>query len=201
MKTKTLIELLQKADPTGEEEVCVGNVDIHFVDVLPAYWDGNLQVLERDENKKYYNIIGAKYRRSGSKIVINTLSIADAICNDVDLPVDYSGLSESQQATYKQAHDNLRIWYRNMENGLEEGYFVDWAIKKAKEITPDIEEIKSIAQSFFKDNLDRNDPLPSDGKIPTGESYHSTREKQWDSTFCVSVDDGFLEIKKIELGD
>lgn len=67
MKSKTLIEMLQKADPTGNEEVCVGNVDIHFVETMPAYYDGTLQVLERNEELECYNIIGAKYRRSGVK--------------------------------------------------------------------------------------------------------------------------------------
>ena len=32
MKTNKLIELLQKADPSGDLEVCIDNHDIHFVE-------------------------------------------------------------------------------------------------------------------------------------------------------------------------
>ena len=77
MKTKELIRQLQDADPSGEIEVCVGNVDIHFVERLEAYYDGTLQVLTRDETRKGYKIVGGKYKRTGSKINLHTLSISD----------------------------------------------------------------------------------------------------------------------------
>lgn len=195
MKTKVLIELLQKEDPSGEQEVCINNMDIHYVCSEPAYWDGPLQVLERDEECEYYNIIGAKYRRSGVKVNITPLSISDAICNNTDLPVDYSELNEDRQVSSRKAHDNLRAWYKNMENELEENHFVLWAKKKAESITSDFEDVVDIAKSFFKENLDRNDPLPQGG-IPLGESYVSTRESQWDSRLELLIDDGFLKIQR-----
>lgn len=196
MKTKRLIELLQEADPAGEEHVCVGNVDIHCVYAEPAYWDGPLQILERDEENPYYNITGAKYKRSGTKIVITPLSITDAICNDTKLPVDYSELSEHRQKPAQEAHDNLRKWYENMENELEENHFVKWAKGKAEEITADLEDVVDLAKSFFKkQGMGRNDPLPPEG-ITLGNSYVTTREKQWDSKFVLSIEDGFLKIKE-----
>lgn len=88
MKTKDLIAALQKEDPTGELECCVGNIDIHFVSQEPAYYDGSLQVLERDMTNQYYNIIGAKFVRSGSKVQIHTLSIEEAILEHPDMLVD-----------------------------------------------------------------------------------------------------------------
>lgn len=94
MKTKKLIELLNEADPSGEEEVCVENIDIHFVAKEPAYYDGCQQILIRDASlEPYYNIIGAKINGTGSKIQIHTLDIESAIYNDPDLSVDLEGAS------------------------------------------------------------------------------------------------------------
>ena len=76
MKTKELIRLLQEADPTGEEEVCVNNEDILDVGTEPAYWDGTLQILERDEKlSPYYNVVGATFKREGCKVSIFTHGI------------------------------------------------------------------------------------------------------------------------------
>ena len=79
MKTKKLIELLQKEDPSGELEVCVGNEDIFSLETMPAYWDGVLEILDRDWSCEYYNVIGATYTSSGKKLNIRTLGIGDAI--------------------------------------------------------------------------------------------------------------------------
>ena len=89
MKTRELIAQLNECDPTGELEVCIGNVDIHFVGKEPAYYDGCLQVLKRDEACEYYNIIGAEFRSGGFKIVINELNIADALLNNPEMPVTF----------------------------------------------------------------------------------------------------------------
>lgn len=121
MKTKELIRQLQAADPTGEEEVSVGNVDIHFVDREPAYYDGCLQVLVRDENNKFYNITGAKLVSRGSKVVIHTLSITDALWDNAELPIDYSGLTDAQALRYKESHDKTRQEVRDCEREIEQG--------------------------------------------------------------------------------
>ena len=94
MKGKELIRQLQEEDPSGELEVCVGNLDIHFVSREPAYYDGCLQVLKRDENNKFYNIIGAELRSTGDKIQIHELSVRIALLENPDLPVEYDEYSE-----------------------------------------------------------------------------------------------------------
>ena len=116
MKTKELIRQLQEKDPGGEEEVCVGNEDIFFVEYEPAYYDGSLQILVRDEEKKpYYNIVGAKFRRSGSKIQIHTVSIAMAIMDNPDLPVEFIG---GKGLHYEEDVQNWRDESRrNIEDG------------------------------------------------------------------------------------
>jgi len=80
MKTKELIRQLQEQDPTGEAECCINNQDIHFVEALPAYYDGALEVLTRDLAKTgYYNIIGGKFIRDQNvtKVAIHPMSIED----------------------------------------------------------------------------------------------------------------------------
>lgn len=112
MKTKELIRQLQEMDPTGEEDVTVGNVDIHFVGREPSYWDGCKQVLIRDEECEYYNIIGAKVVSDGDKIVIETLSIRNAIWNDPDIPIEYDEYSERH---YKESYEEERAKVKKFE--------------------------------------------------------------------------------------
>jgi len=97
MKTKELIQRLQEADPSGELECCVGNIDIYFITQEPAYYDGPLQVLTHDASlrDKAWSITGAKIVSSGTKVQIHTLSIEDVILDEVyeekDFPVTIEG--------------------------------------------------------------------------------------------------------------
>ena len=92
MKTKDLIAALQAADPSGEIEVCVGNHDIHFVSVEPAYYDGCFQVLKRDESKTdCWNVTGAEIRSSGWKLVLHPMSIEDLLTDMPDVEVTFDG--------------------------------------------------------------------------------------------------------------
>lgn len=104
MKTKELIKQLQQADPTGDMDCCIGNRDIHFVATAPAYWDGCKQVLIRDEDCEYYNIIGAKISSEGQKLVIHELSIESILWDNPDLPIEYDEYSERH---YKKEHTDL----------------------------------------------------------------------------------------------
>lgn len=55
MKTKEFIEMLQKADPTGEGYVRLpGGGAPWFAEPKEGYWDGPYQYLELGEEKKYY---------------------------------------------------------------------------------------------------------------------------------------------------
>ncbi len=202
MKTKELIKRLQEEDPSGEIEVCVGNVDIHFVERMPAYYDGSLQVLIRDYNTKYYNIIGGKYVREGQKVKIHIMSITDAISNACSVGksfnVDYSQLSEERAKNTQKAHADLIEWHRKMDIEHEKEYFCRWAKQEATKLTEDTEDVDDIAFTFFEKNVSPADPLP-EGGVPLGHSYVTTREMQWGKKFEVVVDEGFLKIVKKEI--
>ncbi|KKN19529.1 hypothetical protein LCGC14_0944910 [marine sediment metagenome] len=88
MKTKDVIEMLQKADPSGKLDCVVGNYDIFCAHVEPAYWDGCMQLLVRDKDNSYYNVTGAIYTSKGVKVQIETMGIDDALCEDPELPVE-----------------------------------------------------------------------------------------------------------------
>lgn len=116
MKTRILIALLQEKDPTGDLECAVGNHDILFVDRQPAYYDGPLQVLERDQANPYYNVTGARVVRSGAKLSIVSHSITDALAENPELPVDCSDANEHS----RQVFEHLRAGFKR--DKVEKGY-------------------------------------------------------------------------------
>jgi len=191
VKTKKVIELLQKADPSGENEVCVDNMDIYSIHSEPAYWNGTQQVLERNESDPGYNVVSAKYKTSGTKIVIQPLSILDAICNEPYLQIDYSELSDSNRdATIKHNQEHAE-WIKNLENRLLKLSFIEWAKEKISKITANEVEMKSEAETFFEDRLLHESKIPQILK----HSQHESAKIYWESKFEISIENGFLEIK------
>lgn len=76
MKTKELIELLQKIDPDGTTDVCIANAPITYVDRLPAYYDGRLQRIIYDtDNVPRVGILCS----GGDKIIIHYRSIGECV--------------------------------------------------------------------------------------------------------------------------
>lgn len=193
MKSKEVIRLLQELDPDGETEVCVGNMDIDYIECLPAYYDGTLQVLQRDESKDGYNIIGAKYCIDGDKLCIVPLSISDAIVHqDCSLNVDYSELTEDRREQLKKQHNDLRDWHKNMEDDLDRETFIKWAIEEANKLTVDLDWFESQVRFFAEKNIFRG----LVAKVPQGESYNSTLRSIFSTKYEVVIEDGFLKIKE-----
>ena len=113
MKSKELIQQLQKLDPTGETEVCVGNTPIYFVESKPAYYDGVLKTLIHDEPKvgKEFSIIGMKYIIHGEKLHLNLFEVDDLIGEDPEAFVDLSDLDEIRRERIgKQIEDLRQCW-------------------------------------------------------------------------------------------
>ena len=93
MNTRELTEKLSIADPSGELECCIGNSHISHIDVVPAFYDGALEVLVWDKADPS-KIRAAKLETSGKKVRINSLSIEAAIYDNPEMAVDI------------RAHDN-----------------------------------------------------------------------------------------------
>ena len=85
MKTRELIEQLQSLDPSGELECCIENHDISFLDLVPASYDGTLELIERSSEDN--EVCSAVLETQGKKIRLHPLSIADAIFDIPALPV------------------------------------------------------------------------------------------------------------------
>jgi hypothetical protein len=94
MKTRELIAALQEADPGGEVDVCVGNAPIYYVEHLPAYYDGPLGQLVQDKSVTHCcNITGYRFTTEGSKVKLVAMALDDCLCDDPELPVDVSSVS------------------------------------------------------------------------------------------------------------
>lgn len=200
MKTKELIRLLQEIDPEGETECCIANHDIYYLDKLPAYWDGILEILQRDPSKApYYDICGAKYTSKGYKINIRSLSITDAIGNDTKLKIDYSELGNEDKAkAFEEADNKTRILQSDIELKCEFWLFTEWAKNTAQKISNDTEALLNKARIFFDEHLNINDPIPKDiselttldknGKTRWNLSYKDKRFLQWTRQIQLSFD-------------
>jgi hypothetical protein len=129
MKTKKLIEILQKADPDGNLECVVDGKDIYDIEINPGYWDGPYEILERDEECEYYNVRGAKITTKGFKLEINTLSIENAIWNSdakgghlpVEIDTTYAIPERNQQYRdmVEEWRKEAREFYENKEKKEE----------------------------------------------------------------------------------
>jgi len=188
VKVKELIRLLQDEDP--EAEACVHNADIECVYAAQAYYDGRLQVLERDAEGC---VISGKYTSKGWKVNICPSSISEQIWGDPEFKVDYSELGGSQQM-YEDADNKTRQASRDVILKVEMEAFYRWAKKKAEAIHDD-GDIRYSANKFFKENLHVDDPLPELPKQKhvdsAGREYESwpsindRREHGWDQTIEV----------------
>tara|TARA_Y100000310_G_scaffold345691_1_gene468327 strand:- start:4894 stop:5277 length:384 start_codon:yes stop_codon:yes gene_type:complete len=118
MKVGELIKELQEFDL--DEEVCVGNLDIYFLDELPAYYDGNLQRIIKDPEKKHcYSIVGAKVTGKGKKVNLYTMGVEDVILDDPEVPVDLSELIDIAKARWESKVEEYREEIREIERKIE----------------------------------------------------------------------------------
>src|SRR5271155_1923374 len=209
MKTKDLIAELQEADPSGELECCIENVDIFSVATEPAYWDGRLQLLTRDPAKKpYFDVIGGKYTSKGAKVVISPMSITDVLWDNPDAVIDYSEVGGSADR-YRVSDDETRKASRDVELKVEMDAFYRWVKSKAEEIRPGGEDCRhSSDYAFEKLGLSPKDPVkalpPRKEKLDKGSdkeyevwpSWNDRRNAMWDDTLEVYWHGGWGVRKK-----
>jgi hypothetical protein len=119
MKTKEVIRLLQECDPSGEEEVLVGNHSLFDIMMEPAYYDGSAQILIRDETNPYYNVIGARWTNEGNKVVITAFGIEEALLNNPDLPVEIETNNPRHIQLVKEWREETREIIARVEEGIK----------------------------------------------------------------------------------
>lgn len=100
MKVKELVDILKELDQ--ELDVTDGHSALHFIEVLPAYYDGCYVKLKQDLSLKNWNIIGAKIESDGLKVKLNFISAEDLTLDcDKDFEFEYT----EQSLRYKEQHD------------------------------------------------------------------------------------------------
>lgn len=112
MKSKDLIALLKKADPSGETECVVGNADLIGVYVEKAATGGWYQVLVRNRNGvRRVRMVG-----TGLKLVIEPHPLAYCLTDNPRLPVDVDG--HDKDGKVRRQVEALRV--RCQEEALKE---------------------------------------------------------------------------------
>jgi hypothetical protein len=183
VKVKELIRLLQEEDP--ESEACVHNADIESVYATQAYWDGRLQVLERDAEGY---VVGGKYTSKGWKVNICPSSITEQIWGDPDFKVDYSELGGSAER-YIESDNKTRQASRDVIRKVAMEGFYRWAKKKAEEIRDGDGDIRYSADKFWEENLHVDDPLP---ELPKGKRTDSSgKEYEFWPSVCDRQEHGW----------
>ncbi len=86
MKSRELKALIDQYDPTGEMDVCSGNVGITSVKVSVATENGWYQIVDLNNR-----IPSAKYVGQGTKLVLNTTSIPDIIRDYPTMKIEIIG--------------------------------------------------------------------------------------------------------------
>ncbi len=116
MQTKKLIELLQKADPSGELDCVCDNVDIFWVETEPGYYDGYYQKLIRDPALEdiCYDIIGAEIIGHLTKVTIRTLDISGALLSKPDMPINCYNSERHKKRVWEERCETIEIMNRTM---------------------------------------------------------------------------------------
>ena len=210
MKTKELIRLLQEEDPTGETECCVDNVDIFTVDAEPAYYDGLLEVLRRDESKKpYWDIIGADYVGTGSKINISTMPIRQLAYAHPEYPIGFIGVGEAEQARRMEFLTTTKAQAVKSDWEMDRDHFIGhiwrrcrqeaWFDKIPGHSTGEFyDRMRTAIREFYEAHLSPHDDLP---KLPpktrtdaSGRQYEAhpsindRKEHRWEQMVTVNLD-------------
>lgn len=147
MKTKNLIQKLREADPTGDIECSVSNVSITGVTVLPAYYDGALQIVDVDSDGCPRK---GRRRRTGNKIWLDTIGLRD--CFEYEgFVIEYE--TEDDRKRYEKADQEGRRADEHINWVVECNIFTEWVFLKIQAIRPIVpgwfDRIKQAASDFY----------------------------------------------------
>jgi hypothetical protein len=116
MKTRELIDQLQRADPSGELEVIADGTPVYFVSRQDAYYDGPLEMLIHDDSKRpYYSIVGYKVTQRGQKVRLHLMGLSDVLLDEPEAPVDLSELSDWSRERWANRVAGVRDFMRELK--------------------------------------------------------------------------------------
>lgn len=197
MKTKDLITKLHEADPSGELEVSVENIDIHSVETLPCYYNGCQQKLIYDENlKPYYSIIGGKYLGKDTKVVITLVTFEDAILCDEDFSIDYSEVPDSMKSHYQKLNDEFRLEVKNVNIRQDKDLFIEYVQDKLDLKFKNDYKTHNLIEKFYDENLNYKDQMPQEIESLSEPSWNDKRKMQWDQELIVELISNEIVVSK-----
>lgn len=129
MKTKELIEQLQKADPSGEIECCIENAAIGYIHKEYAYYDGCLQIIIGKDGR-----YSAKIMEKGYKIFVNPVDLETHVFDDPDFEIDINNLTGYYKTSWERRIERWRKEGRMSIDELERTELNDELDKLQKEI-------------------------------------------------------------------
>lgn len=175
MTSKEIIAELQKQDPEGDTECCVGNRQITSVCKIPAYYDGSL-LIENDE--------GAKYKRQGSKISFYTFSLDDKLFDHPDLKIDYSELSKEAAEQAKRSCEKEKLKNEAIHFEINQEYFLKYFDEKTAS-----DGFIPIALIFLDHNYKELFDKTKISKYPwQGHNWIERTEMYWDECLRIEKD-------------
>lgn len=113
MKTKELIEELQRIDPDGEIEVYFGADPISHLEIAAYYYDGNPWKIIKDHEGE---TVGMKMVDRDWKIRIKVYPLEDYIFDYLNVPEDELNIVVSKEA--KEHYD--KYWEERVEKWKKE---------------------------------------------------------------------------------
>lgn len=103
------------ADPNGEAEVCVGNVDIIDIDgPMTSYWDGRFVKVGTDENKineyNHHGVSSVTVKLKGDKIKLLLMDIEDVFINNPEANFTLEGEEQFSKDIRESWYDKVKEW-------------------------------------------------------------------------------------------
>ena len=127
MKVSELIKELTELDPNDECILCVSNHPISSIERLPYYWDGRLELIERDYT---HTPIKAGYKAGGCKISFHYNTLEDALIDNPEVELDLSGITYQNKVEerylkqieeWKRQGRKFQEWKKNYTVAYESG--------------------------------------------------------------------------------
>ena len=125
MKTKDLIELLKKEDPTGEGHVRIGDGIIHGAESKEGYWDGSYSYIEIGKDGQPVWVESTR----NYKVDIFTMDLFD--------------FAERYNGNWEEMKNHIKVEFDYLDGGKRKEEF----LKRAKE---DCDQCKEIKDSLYE---------------------------------------------------
>jgi hypothetical protein len=132
IKTSEFIKMLQKEDPLDECYVCVGNHPVSWVERLPAYYDGRMEWIEKDEHG---TPIKVGYPSGKMKLTIHYDTVEDALLDNPDAELILDGITYEGQVQ-ERYWNYIQEWIKEGREFQEWKHRDDKAYKNGTEPPP-----------------------------------------------------------------